>query len=297
MRRFVRRHPILRALLAVPLAVRRAWIRWREHPAQVVLDRFSDILRDNVVFEAREFGGTFSINPRSHLIRRLLQHGHYEPGVATKFFSFLNPDGDVLDVGANIGFFTIGGAKKLSTGRLLAAEPTSEAFNRLSENVERNGVSDRVILFKGLVGGQSGQAEVHYVPGFEEYSSINALEHTAIKNHQTRTETVPIELMDNLVRAHKLRPTLIKVDVEGGEFSVFEGAEYTLSTFRPVVICELWRKPASAGGHTGAEIIELFQKLNYVVRDLHDPLATPGLADVTDIVCIPRETFHSDMLN
>jgi FkbM family methyltransferase len=296
MKKFIKRHNFLLWLLAGPLACRRAWMNWRLRPVDVALDRLGEIVRSNLIFEAKEFGGVFSINPRSHLLRRLLQQGYYEPRISSLYFRFLNPEGDILDIGANVGFFTIGGAKKLSTARILAAEPTSEAFDRLRENVERNGIGDRVILFKGLVGSWKGQTEVNYVPGLEEYSSVNALEHFATKNHEARTEKVPIERLDDLVAAHDLRPTLIKVDVEGGELSVFQGAEHTLSTFRPIVISELWRRPVNAGGRTGADVVGLFEKLDYVVRDPHDPLAKPGLYDIGEIICIPKEKFRESML-
>jgi len=297
MKKFIKRHNWLSQLLAVPIAGRRAWMNWRQQPVDVALDRLGEMFRSNVVFEAKEFDGIFSINPRSHLLRRLLLQGYYEPRIARLFFRFLNPEGDILDIGANVGFFTIGGAKKLSTARLLAAEPTSEAFDRLTENVARNQVGDRVILFKGLVGSWKGQSQVNYVAGLEEYSSINTLEHFATKDLEARTETVPIERVDDLVLAHGLRPTLMKVDVEGAEFSVFEGAQHTLSTYRPVVISEIWRKAAKAGGRTGAELIQLFEKLDYVVKDPHDPLSKPGLSDIGEIICIPRERFDERLLD
>jgi FkbM family methyltransferase len=201
-----------------------------------------------------------------------------------------------LDIGANIGFFTVGGAKRLSTGRMFAAEPTSEAYQRLGENVDRNGVHDKVILFKGLVGSWKGQTQVNFVPGLEEYSSLNTLEHFATKNLKKQTDTVPIERLDDLVETHGLRPTLIKVDVEGAEYGVFEGAQRTLTTFRPAVISEVWREPKNAGGKVGADVVRLFEKLDYVVRNPHDPLGKPGLDDIGEIICIPRENFDERML-
>jgi FkbM family methyltransferase len=296
MKKFVKRHALLRRFLAGPLALRRAWIDWRRQPSDQAIDRLGDIVKGNIVFEAQEFGGVFVINPRSHLLRRLLQQGFYEPCISGLFFSLIKPDGDVLDIGANIGFFTVGGAKRLSTGRMFAAEPTSEAYQRLGENVDRNGVHDKVILFKGLVGSWKGQTQVNFVPGLEEYSSLNTLEHFATKNLKKQTDTVPIERLDDLVETHGLRPTLIKVDVEGAEYGVFEGAQRTLTTFRPAVISEVWREPKNAGGKVGADVVRLFEKLDYVVRNPHDPLGKPGLDDIGEIICIPRENFDERML-
>ena len=293
---FLKRHPRFREALAGPRAIRRAWIEWRQRPSDVVLERISEIVKENIVFEAREFNGIFSINPRSHLLQRLLRNGYYEPRISRLFLAYVQPEGDVLDVGANIGFFTIAGAQKLTTGRLLAAEPTTEAFSRLSENVTRNGVADRVILFKGMIGSAKGQAQIHFVPGCEEYSSMDRPEHIAIRGKEIKTETVPIERLDDLVDCHGLRPTVMKVDVEGAESSVFSGAQSTISKHRPVVISEIWRKPTNADGHSGAEIIRMFERLDYVVRNPNDPLAKPGLDMIGEIICIPKEKYDPSVL-
>jgi len=296
MKKFIKRHALLTGMLAAPIAVRHALLKWRLRPASTTLERMGRIFRSNVVFEVEEFDGVFSINPRSHLLHRVLQQGYYEPRVSGLFFSLLRPEDDVLDVGANVGFYTVGGAKKLTTGRLFAVEPTAEAFARLSENVKLNSISNKVILFKGLIGANKGEAAINYVPGLEEYSSVNVLEHAATRDHQVRSEAVPIERLDDLVVQYGLRPGLIKVDVEGSEYAVFDGARDTLTKFRPTVISELWRAPSNSTGRTAGDVIELFEKLDYVVKDAHDIRAKPGLPDIGEIVCIPKEKYSRDLL-
>lgn len=257
----------------------------------------SEIVIDKIVFEAKEFDGVFSINPRSHLLHRFLRTGSYEPSISRLFLSLIQPESDIIDVGANVGFYTVAGAKKLTNGRLLAVEPTAEAFGRLSENVSCNGVVDRVILFNGMVGVARGQAKIHFVPGLEEYSSLNNPEHFATRGKEIKTATVPLERLDDLVERYGLRPAVMKVDVEGAEFSVFSGALHTLSTYRPAVISEIWRKPTKADGHSGAELVRMFEKIDYVVRNPNDPRARPGLDLVTEIICIPKERYDPSLLS
>jgi len=261
------------------------------------MKRVGEILREDVVFEAKEFGGTFSIDPRSHLLHRLLRYGSYEPRISSLFLSLINPENDFVDVGANIGFYTIGGAKKLTVGRVLAAEPSTGAFARLSENVLRNGLTDRVVLFKGLIGATRGQAKIHYVNGLEEYASMYMPIEKAIRDEEIKTENVPMERLDDLVAAHALKPSLLKVDVEGSEYSVFSGAQKVLSTFRPVVISELWRNPPGIGGKSGADIIRMFEALDYVVVNPEDPHARPGLRKVGEILCVPKEQYAASLLS
>lgn len=282
-------HSLARMVAAGPRAIWGAWHRWRRQAGDVVLERIGEIVKGDILFQAREFDGVFSIDPRSHLLQRFLRDGFYEPKVTQFFLTNIQPQADVLDVGANIGFFTIAGAKRLTTGRILAAEPTGATFNRLTENVTRNGVTDRVILFHGMIGSSKGQGQIHFVPGMEEYSSMKAPEHFAVRDKEISTESVSMERVDDLVERYNLRPALLKVDVEGAEFSVFQGALRTIAVHRPVVISEIWRERTSADGHSGAELIKMFESLDYVVRNPHDPEIKPGLEVVGEIICIPKE--------
>jgi FkbM family methyltransferase len=280
----------------MPLALRHRFIEWRQRAGNEVIARIAEILQGPVLCKVDEFDGVFSINPRSHLFHRILLAGQYEPRISQLYYSLIRPDADIIDIGANVGFFTVGGAKRLSTGRLLAAEPTAEGFRRLTENVARNGVSEKVILFKGMVSQSKGQGNIFFVPGCEEYSSMNKPEHFAVRDREVSSESVPIECVDDLVDAYGLHPTVIKVDVEGAEFSVFSGAQHTLLKHRPVVISELWRGPTRADGHSGSEIIQMLEALNYIVMDPHDPQAKPGQSEISDIICFPKETYDPSLL-
>jgi FkbM family methyltransferase len=260
------------------------------------LERISEIVKEDIIFEASEFGGIFSINPRSHLLHRFLRNGFYEPNISALFLAHIQPTDDILDVGANIGFFTVAGAKRLTTGRVLAAEPTTEAFSRLSDNVKRNGVADKVILYKGMIGAAKGEGDIHFVSGLEEYSSMNTPEHAAVKGKEVRTENVPIERLDDLVELHNLHPAVLKIDVEGAEYSVFNGAIKTISTYRPVVLSEICNKPTDGDCHTGNKIVQMFKDLDYIVRNPDDPRSEPDIEGVGEIICIPKERYYPSKL-
>src|SRR3546814_11734989 len=96
------------------------------------------------------------MSPKSHLFRRLFINGEYEPELAKLFLKYLDPSRDVIDIGANIGFFSVLAGRRLSTGRVLSVEPTDAAFARLSMNVQLTGVSDRAIFPQGLISDTQG---------------------------------------------------------------------------------------------------------------------------------------------
>ncbi len=286
---FIRRHPLLKRLLAVPRAARRAVLRSRESLAQEVLDRLSTLAKEDVVVQVEEFGGVFACSAQSDLLRRIIRFGYYEPVLSRLFFESIRADLDIIDVGANIGFYAVGGAHKLNNARVLAAEPTLEAFTRLRANVERNGLAERIILFNGLISSDTGQQTIRTIAGREEYSSVGPMTHPSIKNADVRIETVQSARLDDLVRLHALRPGLLKVDVEGAEASVFAGASEVLSKFRPIVIAEISNHLLRPNGVDGRDIVRMFERLDYHVVDPNDPRAEPGTADFGDIFCTPRK--------
>src|SRR3546814_18770116 len=80
-----------------------------------------------------------------------------------------------------------------------------------------NGVSDRVILYNGLIAQSDGMAMLNVVKGREEYSSMAGIVHPSAVGEVTESINVKTRTIDSLVAEHGLRPALLKVDVEGAE--------------------------------------------------------------------------------
>ncbi|MCZ8173518.1 MAG: FkbM family methyltransferase [Brevundimonas sp.] len=285
---FLKRTPSARTALAGPIALRRWWLRYRAVPAQAMLGNLESMVVSDIEVRVAEFEGVFRLGPRSHLLQRVLAEGVYEPMLAKLFVQHLRPDRDVIDVGANIGFFSVLAGKKLGKGRVLAAEPTRAAFARLSHNVAANGVTDKVILFNGLVTDSDAEQPLNIVPGREEYASLGQVVHASVVDQPTEVQWTPSRTLDSLVAEHGLSPALIKVDVEGAELAVLEGAEETLKRHRPVVLSEFSSHLLAANGASVDRLLALFERWNYDVRDPHDPLVKPGSIKSEEIIAVPR---------
>jgi FkbM family methyltransferase len=290
--RFVRRHPLLRRVLAAPRSWRRAWLAKQEAEIADVIARLANILAEDVVLHIEEFNGYFACGPHSDLFKRIARLGYYEPNLASVFLGHVSPDRDVLDIGANVGFYSVGAARRLDSGRVLAAEPTSAASERLAANLCRNGVADKVIIYKGLVGAEAGEATINSVIGREEYSSRAAIQHPSAIEASVRIERVPSARIDDLVVLHELHPAVMKVDVEGSEGEVFAGSSHVLTTHRPIVLSEIANPLLQKNGTCGREIVQMFERLDYRVVDANDERAKPGEADFSDILCTPRELVN-----
>lgn len=83
-----------------------------------------------------------------------------------------------------------------------------------------------------------------------------------------RVVTVPVDTLDHLVEKHRLKPTyLLKIDVEGAEKSVLEGATNTL-TKTEAVIAEAAILPKFEGGTTFAELVHFMDRQGFSVFDI-----------------------------
>jgi FkbM family methyltransferase len=165
--------------------------------------------------------------------------------------SFLRGGGDFVDVGANIGLYSITIAVALGDrGRVLAIEPNAAAADQLASNLELNHC-DNVIVAQCVASDAPGQKSLR-VPtsGETAWSSMSAagFDHSLVEVAATR--------VDDQVKQHGLRVQAVKIDVEGHELEVLAGMEQTLAT-RPAVLCEV------NGGSTAGEVKRSLEERGY----------------------------------
>jgi FkbM family methyltransferase len=143
----------------------------------------------------------------------------------------------VIDVGANIGYYALlFGALMQNKGRIICLEPDPSNLNELHLNVSNNHLGKLVAIEAVAAGSYDGTAR--FVPGLNSYAS------------PTGSMTVPIRRIDNLSLS---QVDFIKIDVEGYEGAVLEGAIETIGKFHPTVFLEL--HPHLLTKHTHEEII------------------------------------------
>jgi FkbM family methyltransferase len=200
---------------------------------------FGDAICGRLVVNVPSFEGDFEVDCRSDLLKRVIVHGDYETRNADIVNKHLESCRDAIDVGANVGFFSVLMRKRLMpSSRLLAIEPNSAPFELLQKNLTRNSADNGTILFNGVVSDRCGKSRIYFIEGREEYASIG--EATQIRSEDSiETKEVPAATLDWLVETHQLNPGFIKVDTEGAEYLVFKGALKTLKEHRPVVLTEL----------------------------------------------------------
>ncbi len=286
---FISRNKFARTIL-YPIRIARAFFLGIPQKWQMsILSNLSDLLVDDVVMRVDEFGGVFSISGRSSLFQRLIMHNSYEPELVNIVKLLIDKQRDVIDVGANIGFYTVMFNNLIDADRrVLAIEPTSKALQRLRKNLLLNQVGGKVLIFEGGVSDTQGLLEIKTVVGKEEYSTLGAMNHPSIFTQKFVTEPVQVSTLDILVDKYSLDPGFIKIDVEGMEPLVIKGMKNVLQNYRPIVLLEWDELMLKSNGFAPFEIITWLEKYKYKV---FDPLA-PSYPPKGNLLCLPVERVN-----
>jgi FkbM family methyltransferase len=156
--------------------------------------------------------------------------------VQTEEFAFLMTypfgDGIVLDVGANLGLFSILVSKRSPSRDIVAFEPNASTFAALERNIERNQAVN-VACHQLAVAAHDGVVTF----ASRENARANASITTMTRPTSDQAIEVSCTTLDSFCATRTTgRIALLKVDVEGFESLVFRGAEKLFSTRRPAVI-------------------------------------------------------------
>jgi FkbM family methyltransferase len=172
------------------------------------------------------------LNPRTG---RAAFEGTGEPEVQRALEQNLRPGMNFYDIGANIGFFTLIGARLVGeNGRVVSFEADPEIAARLREHITRNHLSQVAIEEKAV---WSKQTVVKFSRSDPNVSPDRGLGHVASMN-ETRCIEVQAVSLDEYTSVFPA-PDFLKCDVEGAEVEVFRGARRLLAQERPGILCEM----------------------------------------------------------
>lgn len=196
----------------------------------------------------------------------------------------LHPGQVFYDIGANVGFFTVIGAKLVGpTGLVYAFEPLPENVYALRQNVASNGFH-QVTVFVQAVAQSSGYGELfvaHHAGG----ATLSAAD---VPPDLKSRITVELVAIDELLAQQRLRPpAVVKVDVEGAELAVFQGMAHTIATFRPIIIYEIDDGDEQAFGRKQQACDSFLQQHGYELTLLADSYPGAGWK-VSNTVAMPK---------
>lgn len=201
----------------------------------------------------------------------------YVDDVLPVIADLLDTDSVVLDIGANIGVYTLAAARLAPTGAVHAFEPNPNVAHHLRRNVEANHAPN-VTVHEIAVSAKDGTVRFKENPTFTAGSVTLDEAGTAYSAaFGGGAIEVPAVTLDS-VTADLDRVDVVKIDTEGHELDVLAGAHDTLERFRPVVFLEF--STFSLTAHRGmlpadalAELRKIFDRVHVITtggfREIH----------------------------
>lgn len=174
----------------------------------------------------------------------------------------LSPDSNCIDIGCHKGEFLDIIIAAAPHGKHHGFEPIPEMYHQLKAKYGTKHHIHHLALSN-----RSGNVTFQHVENFPAYSGFRERNYDG-KNVKINEITVETNLLDDVL-SEDFPVKLIKIDVEGAEYEVLEGARKTLDRWNPFVIFEHGKGAAEHYGTTPKMIFELFESNNYSINTLN----------------------------
>jgi FkbM family methyltransferase len=195
----------------------------------------------------------------------------------------------VVDVGANIGWYTLMAAKAMrGTGAVHAFEPASEEFSRFERNLTLNKFAN-VTAHQQAMSDSAGEA---YLTELRDYGMTRLA-----TSHDDLRRPVTVTTLDVFAETEGLtRLDFVKVDIEGAEMLFLRGGRSSLARFHPILMMELHERNLGAFGCSPAQLLRQLTECGYRVfrvtrKGLDALMTTPSGSDFTNVVAVPVESL------
>jgi FkbM family methyltransferase len=193
---------------------------------------------------------------RAFLALYAIYKRYFEAGPIDRLREFVPSGSWVIDVGANVGFFSLRFANWVGDGgKVISIEPEDRNYDSLVLALKHGGLSGRVDALKAVAAAAPGEMLL-------EINPLHPADHK-LSRDGTGLPVAAVTL-DELVRdKSRLRPALVKIDVQGAEMLVLEGATDILRTAGPALFVELHEEGLSRFGTSVSAILDHLSGYGY----------------------------------
>ena len=202
------------------------------------------------------YGRMLALQNDTFVSHALLQHGEFSESEVALWRSFLEPHWIAVDVGANIGAHTVALARMVE--RVIAFEPLTYLFHMLCGSVALNGLTN-VQAFNLALGAEPAHMLVPYID-YTQPSAYGGWAPSFIGGKRT-----PVAPLDDILPC----ADFLKIDVEGMELEVLQGALHIIAESQPVLYLE------ANPGPKQQPLIDFLKGLNYSLWWHHAPHYNP----------------------
>ena len=218
----------------------------------------------------------------------------WEKRTTEKFKEVVKGGDVVLDLGANMGFFTLLAAKIVGTkGRVYAFEPNPTNYNLLIKNIELNGY-DNVLATQKAVSNKSGKVKL--------YLCEDDIGNSTIYEYGEERQTIEIETvaLDSFFKGKENHIDVIKMDVEGAEMAAFLGMDQIIRENKDIkIFCELYPVLMKAMGYSPEEFVgKLLHDYHFTVAPIdYLPIGSKEHSAISEVSEIMQLFKKVEVLN
>lgn len=185
-------------------------------------------LPEEVIYYTGNDGVKYKLDPRDHVMSQIYLRGVYEKNTIRHLLKLIKPGDIFVDVGTNIGAYSLVIGKNLPTGKVISFEPNPKALAFLEENIKLNKLNNIQVNKMGL--SDKNETAVLFTP---------SLTTASINKHQNSGEKSTIELttLDEFCEKNNITNIdILKIDIEGHEFKCLEGAKDIISKSKKMIL-------------------------------------------------------------
>lgn len=213
------------------------------------------------------------LNPTEHIQQQLFWYGEYEKELGIILKKILRPDNVFLDVGANIGYFSLLVANYSPTIKVISFEPVSELFQKLNENISINSIKN-ITTVNTAVGDTNEEIEMF----ISANDNLGMSSFQQPENYSGKKEKVKVVTIDDwFITSGLTKIDLVKLDIEGSELAALKGMRMMLQNQKPALIIEINPETLSMFGLKPVDICDYLNRLNF---DGYKILETGELEDL-----------------
>jgi len=198
-----------------------------------------------------------------------------------KLAKLVSPGSTVVDVGANMGFMALIFSRLTGkNGKVISLEPSHTTYKKLKKNLEENRLFN--VISKNIGCASNAMvAELRKLSGSSGHSSLAV---PADKAPNCKAEKVSVDTLDNILKPYG-KVDFLKIDTEGFECEVLEGAKKILKESRPIIYIELSAQYKKSSERS----IEILKEAGYIF--LSEPKFS-GNHSGDNFIAVPAENFR-----
>jgi len=250
--------------------------------------------KQTVVKQIKYRGANFVVLANEDVGWRLISVGKYEATEISVLEELICENDVCVDIGANIGIYSVFFALKAYGGQVIAFEPVELNRKLLELNLVLNGI-DNVRIEQSVISDCNGKIKFS-VSNDASYSSIIST------GRMKESEVIEVDskTLDNQFYLLRKKIDVLKIDVEGAELLVLRGGKNLLSdvTLRPkVIIVEVNKENQSVYGYNPIDVIDYMEEFGYNTYSLKSNGKFPGWSPdeaIEDVIFLSAE-YECDM--